>query len=79
MGVSEERGKQDKAEWITSAFSHLKTGAYPRIKAVSWWNKIYRPDGSRSYLEVDSSKSSLSAYRAAVADLVDRVEWQRIN
>lgn len=79
MGVSEERGKRDKAEWIALAFSHLKAGAYPRIKAVSWWNKIYRPDRSRSYLEVDSSPSSLSAYREAVADLVDRVEWQKIN
>ena len=79
MGVSEELGKQDKAEWIVAAFYHLNSGAYPRIKAISWWNKIYRPDGSRSYLEVDSSKSSLTAYREAVVNLVDRVEWEKMH
>ena len=74
MGIFEELGKQDKAEWIASAFSQLNAGEYPRIKAVSWWNKIYRPDGSRSYLEVNSSKSSLSAYREGIVPLADRVE-----
>lgn len=49
--IFEELGKQDKAEWIASALFQLNAGEYPRIKAVSWWNKIYRPDGSRSYFK----------------------------
>jgi hypothetical protein len=53
----------------------INAGRYPRIKAVSWWNKKLRPDGSRSTLEIDSSQASLDAYRAGVKNLVDEACW----
>lgn len=79
MGIAEEAHRGDKALWIREAFSQLHAGKYPRIKAVSWWNKMYRPDGSRSFLEIDSSESSLIAYREGVSGLVDRAVWQKTH
>jgi beta-mannanase len=72
LGVSEGDGK---AEWIASAMSAVSSGLYPRIKAVSWWNKILRRDGSRSTLEIDSSTASLEAYREGVKDLTSAAVW----
>lgn len=67
MGVSESYVLRDKAQWITDAFDAVYSGALPRLKAVSWWNKVYRPDGSRSLLEIDTSAESREAYRRAAS------------
>jgi beta-mannanase len=72
MGVSEGPGK---AEWIKDAFAGVNSGRYPRVRAVSWWNKASRPDGSRSGLEIDSSPESLAAYREGVGNLIDEAVW----
>ena len=71
LGVSESRFG-DKADWIEQTFESINTGNYPRIRAVAWWNKIYRPDGTRSMLEIDSSPGSLAAYREGVEKLRDK-------
>lgn len=70
IGVAERVESADKPDWIRRAYADLISGRYPRIKAVAWWNKIYRPDGSRSMLEIDSSPESLAAYRESVEPLV---------
>jgi hypothetical protein len=72
LGVSEGPGKP---EWIREAMRAIGSGLYPRIKAVSWWNKTRRPDGSRSTLEIDSSAESLESYRAGVRDLAEEAVW----
>jgi hypothetical protein len=72
IGVSEGDGK---AAWIASAMKALESGLYPRIKAVSWWNKMFRPDGSRSALEINSSGASLEAYREGVRNFVSTPVW----
>ena len=69
LGVSESRFG-DKGEWIAQAFGEIHDGKYPRLKAVAWWNKIYRPDGTRSMLEIDSSPGSLAAYRSSIHGLI---------
>lgn len=74
MGVSDAMEQDDKAEWIRGALDGIRTGRYPRLKAVSWWNKAFRPDGTRSTLEIDSSSRSLEAYREGVVDMVD-IPW----
>jgi endoglucanase len=51
-----------KAAWITSALQTELPNRFPRIRAVVWFNKNY--DGF-NWL-VDSSSSSLSAFRTAV-------------
>lgn len=66
MGVSDVPAIGDKAMWIRDAFADISSGKFPRIKAVAWWNKIYRPDGSRSMLEIDTTPQSLEAYRRGV-------------
>jgi hypothetical protein len=65
----------DKPRWIAEAFHALDSGAYPRISAVSWWNKTSKPDGTRSTLEIDSSIGSLEAYREGVRNFVDEAVW----
>ena len=75
LGVSEGTDISEKAVWIKNAFASVISGRYPRVKAVSWWNKIYRPDGSRSSLEVDSSQMSLEAYRNGIQALLDNPVW----
>jgi hypothetical protein len=72
LGAPERPGK---AAWIADALGALSAGEYPRIKAVSWWNKTQKPDGTPSTLEIDSSPESLEAYREGVRDFVDEAVW----
>jgi beta-mannanase len=72
LGISEGDGK---AAWIASALNAVRSGRYPRIKAVSWWNKMFRPDGSRSTLEINSSNASLEAYREGVNNFTATAVW----
>jgi hypothetical protein len=73
LGVPEGNGK---AAWITEAMDAAASGLYPRIKAVAWWNKLLRSDGTRSTLEIDSSESSLEAYREGVKNFVVDAVWR---
>lgn len=75
MGVSDHAGSGDKPGWIRDAFESIHSGKYPRLKAVAWWNKIRRPDGTRSTLEIDSSPESLAAYREGIGACVDEAVW----
>lgn len=66
FGVVEQRGKP---RWVSSALADLKSGRYPRVKAVSWWHSNWRNrDGSISRMRLDTSEEALTAYRSAVAD-----------
>lgn len=75
LGVSEAPGQGGKADWIRGVKKSIDSERYPRIKAVAWWNKIYRPDRTRSTLEINSSAESLSAYKEFVSDLVSDTFW----
>ena len=58
----------DKAEFITSAFTDLRT-KYQRIRAAVYWHERWEnKDGSYSNLRVNSSPEALKAYRTGVAD-----------
>jgi beta-mannanase len=65
----------DKAAWIGDAMRAARQ--YPRLKAVCWWNKTVRPDGTRSTMEIDSTPESLEAYRTGVSDFVREAVWER--
>ena len=77
LGVSDDPQGIDKARWIEGAMQSICAGHYPRVKAVSWWNKTYRPDGTRSTLEIDSCPQSLAAYREGIRNLVAHPLWDR--
>ena len=64
-----------KARWISDAYGSVNSGNYPRIRAVAWWNKIQRSDGSPSRLEINSSPESLAAYRAGVENFAEKAIW----
>jgi hypothetical protein len=67
----------DKAGWITNAYLEEIPNAYPRIRAVAWFNKIatgldtiapgvVEPTTSAVDWRVNSSPASLAAFTAAV-------------
>jgi hypothetical protein len=64
-----------KAEWMRAAFSAVNSGEYPRIKAVCWWNKLKKSDGTPSGLAIDSSRESLAAYREGVENFIEKAVW----
>jgi hypothetical protein len=76
VGVSDSPKTRDKPEWIEDLFIGLLSSRYPRVRAVSWWNKALRPDGTRSTLEIDSSPQSLLKYREGVKNLESNANWR---
>ncbi|KAF0189748.1 MAG: hypothetical protein FD168_46 [Desulfobulbaceae bacterium] len=70
----------NKAEFITLAFSGLQT-KYQRIKAAVFWHERWEnQDGSFSNLRVNSSPEALDAYRAGVAApyWIDRPQFRSV-
>lgn len=60
-----------KARWIDDAFVSLKSGSYPKVKAISWWHSNFdNEDTDSSRLRIDTSPESLEAYRNGVASSV---------
>ncbi len=69
----------DKAEFISRAFSDMKT-KYTRVRAAVYWHERWEnKDGSFTNLHVNSSPAALDAYRDAVADpyWIDRPQFQK--
>jgi len=58
----EESGENRKAKWIKNAFINLESNKYPRVKAIAWWHENF----DNSYLKVNSSPESLTAYKNGV-------------
>lgn len=54
----------DKAQWITDARNIIKSGTYPRLKELTYFNQ--NADGAS--WQVDTTQASLDAYKAFVAD-----------
>lgn len=53
-----------KPAWIRETFSVLRSGRYPRLHGVAWWN-----NGTGEFdVRVQSSPDSLAAFREAIAD-----------
>lgn len=69
LGVAEDPERpRRKATWIRGAYKALAAGAYPRVKAVAWWNERFtQDDGFVTDLRINSSPAALAAYRQAVA------------
>ncbi len=53
-----------KAQWIRETFEVIKSGSYPGIKAISWWNENW----DQTRLRLDSSPEALEAYSSEVKD-----------
>ena len=51
-----------KPEWIRRAFSALRSGRYPRIRAAVWWNWRFESIDTR----IDSSPAALAAFREGI-------------
>ncbi|MCL4232012.1 MAG: beta-mannanase [Dehalococcoidia bacterium] len=67
FGVTEAGSPAAKAKWIGDAFAAVRSGRYPRVRAVSYWHENWEDDGVQSRLRIDSSAAALQAYRDAVA------------
>lgn len=68
FGVVEHPGKH---VWIRRALESIKSGRYPKVRAVSYWHSDWRnDDGSWSRMRLDSSQVALSSYRAVISSSV---------
>lgn len=78
-GVTESHAPyEDKGAWITEALSTMSKN-YPRLKAAIFWHERWEnDDGSYSNLRVNSSLSSLKAYREGISNpfWIGRPEWK---
>jgi hypothetical protein len=69
FGVCEAPALGNKADWISNALQTVKSGNYPRIKAISYWNEVWQnSDESISDLRINSSAAALNAYKTNIAD-----------
>jgi hypothetical protein len=67
--AADQEPGHDKAAWIRDAFAAIRSGRYPRIKAISWWDERFPNDhGPPSDLRINSTPTRLTAYRAATAN-----------
>jgi hypothetical protein len=77
-GVVEDPASGSKSLWIHDALKSIRSGKYPRIKAVSYWHENWEnDDGTVSALRIDSSPESLEAYQEEIADPFFLSELQR--
>lgn len=58
-----------KSSWINNALQSIKSGRYPRIKAISYWHENWQnDDGTMSRLRLDSSPATLNIYRKDISN-----------
>jgi beta-mannanase len=67
-GVVDDPKTGDKASWIHDALGSVRSGRYPRIRAMSYWHESWQNDGSVSNMRLDSSPEVLAAYREEISD-----------
>ena len=63
FGVTEGHPQGDKASWIRDALETIKSGEYPRIKAISYWHESW----DSVDLRIDSSNESLQSYQDGIS------------
>lgn len=77
-GVGEYPPAENKATFITKAFTEIPT-KYQRVRAIVYWHERWQnADESYSNLRVNSSPEALEAYRTGVADpyWIDRPQFE---
>lgn len=65
--MASTEGGSGKAAWISDAFSTQLPQNFPQIKAVVWFNWRFDQGGTWMPYEIESSASSQSAFRTAIA------------
>jgi hypothetical protein len=69
FGVCEAPALGNKANWIANALQVIRSGKYPRIKAISYWNEVWQNDDeSISDLRINSDTAALNAYKTNIVD-----------
>jgi hypothetical protein len=63
-------GLGDKAQWLNDMRARVKSGAYPRLKVLNWFNQ----NRDNATWQVDSSQAVLDAYKAFAADSYFKAE-----
>lgn len=69
FGVTEDKERGDKSQWIEDVFNFVQSSKYSRIKLISYWNQnfpIYDSHGkiiNYSLMQIDTSPEVLYVYR----------------
>ncbi len=68
-GKADAAAQWNKAVWIKDALDVLRSGQFPRVKAISYWHEDFNVSSTvRSELRVDSSEAASLAYRAGIGN-----------
>ena len=80
FGVAEYPQLGNKTGWIKNALESLEAGRYPRIKAISYWDEIWKDDNSGKVIDlrINSSSKSSEIYKETLNSsyFVSRAEFQ---
>jgi beta-mannanase len=65
FGVAEYPHLGNKSNWIKDALDSLEAGRYPRIKAVSYWDEMWKDDSTDKIIDlrINSSIQSSQTYK----------------
>ena len=61
FGVAEYPQLGNKTEWIKNALKSLEDGRYPRIKAISYWDEIWKDHSSGKVIDLRINSSIMSS------------------
>ncbi|HYF99635.1 MAG TPA: glycosyl hydrolase [Candidatus Saccharimonadales bacterium] len=68
FGIIEDPEMGNKSEWLGDALNLILEGAYPQIKAISYWNEKYiDDDGNLIDLTIDSSSEATEIYKRFIS------------
>lgn len=65
FGVAEYPHLGNKSNWIKDALDSLEAGRYPRIKAISYWDEMWKDDSTDKIIDlrINSSIQSSQIYK----------------
>jgi len=66
LGIIEDPEMGNKSEWMQEALQLIESGAYPRIKAISYWNEKYYDGDDIIDLTVNSSSEGVDIYKELI-------------
>lgn len=64
-----EDASYKKSDWFKEVFEALKSGEFPRIKAISYWHSKWEDDKGKVYnMKIDSSPEALKSYKSNISN-----------
>ena len=83
MGSQNILNWETNQNWIKNALDSLEAGRYPRIKAISYWDEIWKDDSTDKVIDlrINSSIQSSQIYKDILNSsyFVSQAEFQSLS